>query len=432
MRVLFISALGESHALALRLMEEGHEIRYFIHSKTEGDIGDGLLNKVKAWQPYVKNSDLIFIDDVEQETDRGKFEGGKIAARLRAAGKKVIGGSPFGDRLENDRLFAQEIFQKAGMKTVPMYRFTSFAAARSFVKKHGGAWALKHNHQVPRDLAGVFWEPGELIGFLEWLEANYKDMSHGKPVDFVLQEAVRGIEIAVTAFFNGKEFLPGTIYVNQEVKKAMNDDEGPPTGQTLEIGRFMDQPKLFHETIAKLTPYLAKEGYCTWFDINCIATRDYIVPLEATARAGYPSVFAFTEGLNMPLGDFLAQAASGQTFTANTTRDWIATVVVAGGTFPYEDAEKNKRLLIKGLEEADWRHVHPNEVRLVNGKFYGAGSMGYVAVVTARGKTIETAATNCYERAKKIHVVPYRKLRTDAGAKAAKDYPRLFEWGWFN
>jgi len=430
MKFLFISALAESHALALRLLSEGHDVKYYIHSKTEADVGDGLVPKVKNWLPWVKWADIVVVDDVAQKTDAGQFPGSEIAVKLRKAGKKVIGGTPLGDKLENDRLFAQQVFQQLGLDVVETARFTSFEAAKRFVQKYGGGWAVKHNEQVPRELNAVFWEPEEVIGFLDWLDEVYSDITKSKKVDFILQRAVKGIEIAVTAFFDGKQFVPNSIYVNREVKKMMNEDEGPPTGQVGEIGRFVGDCKLFRETVAKLAPILAEGGYCTWIDLNCIVTRDKVVPLEATARMGYPTVFAFTHGLQMPLGEFFASVVSGEGKPIQVSRDWIATVVVAGGTFPHEDPEKNKYLLIEGLEDNEGWRIHPNEVRFERGQYRGAGSMGYAAVVTAKGKTIESAAENAYEIARKIKVVPFRKIRTDIEKKPAEGYPKLLEWGW--
>jgi phosphoribosylamine---glycine ligase len=53
---------------------------------------------------------------------------------LRKKGKLVVGGTPYTDRLEDDRAFGQQELRAAGVGIVPQKAFTSFDEAIEFVR----------------------------------------------------------------------------------------------------------------------------------------------------------------------------------------------------------------------------------------------------------------------------------------------------------
>ena len=56
-------------------------------------------------------ADVIVFDDTLGQ--------GEKAQALRAKGKPVVGGTPYTDRLEDDRSFGQEELKKAGVNIIP-------------------------------------------------------------------------------------------------------------------------------------------------------------------------------------------------------------------------------------------------------------------------------------------------------------------------
>jgi phosphoribosylamine--glycine ligase len=437
-KFLIVSCLGESVGLAIRLMAEGHEVLYYIHEKAEADCGDGFLNKVDDWRDHIEEADVVFFDDLDQK-HKGetayKSSAWSLEVREKYPDKLVIGGGhPDVAKLENDRMFAQEIMQQYGIPTVPMERFTSFADARKFIEENGGGWALKHNSQVDRDLAHVSKDPEDMIEFLDWLEKNWKDLGNGQPVDFVLQQAVDGIEFAVTAFFDGQHFRSEACYLNQEEKKELNGGNGRSTGQMGEIGFVVPNARLFQETLAKIEPFLQDKQYIGWADCNCIvAGPNQVVPLEFTiARPGYPTLYSWCELLAEPVGDWLIRMAQGDQAPIRAYPAINCTVVIATGTFPDQHPTRNKLAIIHGLDRVGLRHVWLAEAHWEDGKVYGAGEMGYLAVVTAKGNTIPEAAANAYKIVDEIEVVPYKKIRTDIGERAMQEFPQLYQWNWLS
>ena len=57
----------------------------------------------------------------------------------------MIGGSAFGDRLENDRAFAQGVLAELGFPVAPGSSSPTRAAATAFLAEHPGRYVLKFN-----------------------------------------------------------------------------------------------------------------------------------------------------------------------------------------------------------------------------------------------------------------------------------------------
>ena len=73
------------------------------------------MAKSKDWEKDVEWADIVIFDDTLGQ--------GEKANVLRKQGKKVIGGTPYSDRLEDDRSFGQEELKKAGVNIIPYGEF---------------------------------------------------------------------------------------------------------------------------------------------------------------------------------------------------------------------------------------------------------------------------------------------------------------------
>jgi len=434
MNILIISALADSSGLGVRLKAEGHNVLYYIHMDAEKETCDGILDKVDDWRPYVEESDLIIIDDVDQkEPGESAYQGGKWYEELREKypDKAIIGGSSWASKLENDRMFGQEVLQACGVPTVPMHRFTDFEDAIAFVSKQGGGWALKTEGQMDRTLAHVSWEPEDMIEYLEWLDANWEMLQPGKQPAFVLQRAVKGIEFAVTAFFDGEKFREDCVYLNQEIKRLMPGDVGPSTGQMSEIGIVVPRARLFQTVLKPLEPVLREKGVTHFIDLNCIiASPDTVIPLEFTGpRFGYPTIYSLIELADEPIGQMLFKLATRSPEPVRLYPGFVATLVIGTNRFPFTHP-LNRFCYVRGIEDVGLRHVHLAAVKWANGLLVGADDSGYLLVITGRGRTIEEATRKVYSIVDKIDVVPFKIYRNDIGPKTAREFEILQSWGW--
>ena len=104
-KFLFVSLTGLVGDIAWQVLKEGHEVRYFIGDPEEKDIADGFVPKTDDWEKDVDWADVIVFDDTLGQ--------GEKAVAMRAKGKAVVGGTPYTDRLEDDRSFGQEEFHPA-------------------------------------------------------------------------------------------------------------------------------------------------------------------------------------------------------------------------------------------------------------------------------------------------------------------------------
>jgi phosphoribosylamine-glycine ligase len=239
------------------------------------------------------------------------------------------------------------------------------------------------------------------------------------------------VEFAVTCFYDGQRFRSEVCYLNQEEKKLLDGGKGSNTGQMGEIGFCIPDARLFQETLAKLEPWLADKRYIGYADCNCIVGPDFLVPLELSiARPGYPTLYSWLEMLAEPAGEWLLRMCRQDGAPIKTHAAVNCTLVLATGSFPEPDETQAKLAVLNGLKKTGLEHVWLCEVRYADGKFRGAGTMGYLAVITNKGGSIPKAARNVYDVIDQLSVVPYEIYRMDIGMRAMQEFGKLDIWGW--
>jgi phosphoribosylamine--glycine ligase len=246
-----------------------------------------------------------------------------------------------------------------------------------------------------------------------------------------LQRHVTGVEVAVGAFFNGKEFIY-PLNVNFEHKKLFPGNIGPSTGE-MGTAMFWSGPnKLFNSTLKKMEAKLASEGYVGYIDLNCIVNGNGIYPLEFTARFGYPTISIQQEGMTTPIGQFLADLAAGANPKLKVKSGFQIGVRVVVSPFPFDDdatflsVSKHAAILFKkGIPE----EVHIEDVMQVNGQWYVAGTSGVVLVVCGVGQTMRQAQAQAYSRIRNI-MIPDMYYRDDIGERWFEDHDKLHTWGY--
>src|SRR3989344_3237132 len=94
-KFLFVSLEALSADLAWHVKKEGHDVRFSTKSREDISVGNGFFTKVSNWREWTDWADVIVFDDVLGQ--------GHEANKLRRMGKRVVGGTPYTDRLEDDR-----------------------------------------------------------------------------------------------------------------------------------------------------------------------------------------------------------------------------------------------------------------------------------------------------------------------------------------
>src|ERR1700693_5296949 len=327
---LFVSLTGLISDIAWQVSKEGHEVRYFIGDKKERDLGDGFVAKSKNWEKDVDWADILIFDDTLGQAEK--------AQALRQQGKKVIGGTPYSDRLEDDRSFGQEELKKAGVNIIPYGEFVSFDDAVDHVTQNPGRYVIKPSGEaqnVKRRLFVGEEDAGQDV--IRMLEAYKKALSDEIKV-FQLQRRVSGVEVAVGGFFNGKNFIY-PINVNFEHKKLFPGDIGPSTGE-MGTSMFWGEPnRIFNMTLKKMETKLAEQKYVGFIDVNCIVNSNGVYPLEFTARFGYPTISIQQESLLTPIGELLYRLADGSITRFKARSGFQVGVRIVVPPFPFTDNE---------------------------------------------------------------------------------------------
>ena len=423
-KFLFVSFESLSGDLAWQLQKEGNEVKVYIKDEDDKEVYDGFLKKVTSWEEHVEWADVIIFDDVGF---------GKKADSLRNAGKLVIGGSEYTDKLEEDRQFGQEEMKNAGMIVLPHWNFTDFDSAISFIESNPGRYVFKPSGTISSDDKGILFLGQEEDGkdIIEVLEQN-KVLWAKKINKFQLQKMAIGVEIAVGAFFNGDDFAY-PININFEHKRLFPGDIGPYTGEMGTLMFWSPPNDIFKTTLLKLKDKLKNSGYQGYIDINCIANPKGVYPLEITSRFGYPTISIQMEGIITPWGEFLYTLARKENSELKVSRGFQIGVVVAVPPFPFYDEKeafiyKDLSILFKKNSREG---VHIGDLKSINGIWSVAGKTGYVMVITGSGSTVEEARKMVYSRLKNISL-QNMYYRTDIGMRWFVESDKLHTWGYLH
>lgn len=434
-----ISSYAEILDIAMQLQYEGSEVVMSIPNHDYKTIGDGIVQKDDKWWNYIDGSWIFVVDGCEH---------GALQDYLRGKGVPVFGGSEAGDNLENNRQLGQKWFKSAGFYQPESANFKDISAAIKFVQAHPKQqWVLKQNADASKSInhVGKFEGNEDMVYHLEQLKTKWNEHEFGK-FDCDLMEKVEGLEVAVSAFFNGKDFMKNkagkvVAYINFEEKKQSEGGMGSTTGETGTTFLSIDEDnKIFKQVLAhpKILQVLRASKFRGVFDINCIQTKKGMVALEPTCRPGIPgSSYEFIEGLDMPTGDMLEAVAKGQNTPIELHPGVGMVLVVAAKPFPVEatlppeSTSVGERLWIlkdgkpvKEMEEEQKKHIHLQNFKKENGDFVVATSNGYLLTTTLRGKSIKEVQKSLVEYTKDNLYIPDMVVRHDIGERVIKFYAK--------
>ena len=419
---LFVTMHSMVQDMAWRVKKEGHNVKYYTKDIEQKEVGMGFFPLVEDWEKEIDWADIIIFDDVGL--------GEKVKA-LRKKGKLVIGGTPYTDKLEENKTFGQEELKNAGISIIPYADFNSFDEAIKFVEENPDRYVLKPSGKVQYDKGLSFIGEEKMGKDMIQVLNDYNKAWSKKIVNFQLQKRIFGVEVAVGAFFNGNEFI-FPICVNFEHKRLFPGDLGPLTGEMGTSMFWSSLNKLFENTLKKMQTKLAEEEYVGYIDINCIVNNHGIYPLEWTTRFGYPIIAMQTEGILNPLGEFLYGLAEGKNFKLKTKSGFHICVMIVVPPFPFKDKEtfnvKSKDSIVF-FKNDNREGICIGDLKLVEGEWLVSGEQGGVVIVCGIGPTMRQAQQQVYCRIKNINV-PNMYYRVDIGERWNEDSDKLHAWGY--
>jgi len=433
MRFLGVTETCDLGALYLRLQEDGHEVRVAVAEPLAQNTLAGMIPRSMDWKAELDwiraagNEGVILFEAVSEGY-------GALQDQLRRQGFNVIGGSRFGDRLENDRAFAQELLAELGFPRGHVWEFTDGDAADRFLVDHPGRYVIKFSGPDFRSSDNYVGQFGSGEDVRSVMAAKLRQC--GEDTKFILMQHISGIEMGVGAYFDGTAFLRPAC-LDWEHKGFFPGEMGELTGEMGTVATFDRSEGFFSRTLARLEPYLRQAGHVGYVNMNTIVNEHGIWPLEFTSRFGYPG-FAVL--------DPLQQSSWAELFRSMVTRSQQSFRVVPGfcvgvllttPPFPYSRHEVDETVGLpiffdRALGEEDWRHVHFGEVGKEDGQLVTSGLYGWTMVATGTGPTIQAAKQAAYDRLRRI-VVPRGRYRLDIGDRLIEgELGRLEALGMFD
>jgi phosphoribosylamine---glycine ligase len=431
MRFLGVGDYCDLGSLYLRLVNEGHEVKISISEPLCQGTLAGMVQRVDNWEAELAwirqagKEGIILFENVAD--DRGARQDS-----LRADGLQVIGGSKFGDRLENDRAYAQRVLQSLGMPIAPVIEFDTLASASAFIKSHPKRYVLKFNGDefgAADNYVGRFPDGRDVLAMIA---AKFRQMDRDQ-ISFVLMEYVSGIEMGVGAYFDGEKFLMPAC-LDWEHKRFFPGDMGELTGEMGTVVTYERTATFFNKTLARLSPLLKTHGYCGYINLNTIVNEEGVWPLELTCRFGYPG-YAILEPLQKTSWSVLLKSLVAQSATMLRTEPGFSVgIVMTTRPFPYVRTfvpePVGLPIIFEGaLSERDRKNLHFGEMGLIDGELVTAGYHGWTMVVTGTGHSIGEAQADAYRLAERV-VIPNVRYRNDIGMRlAAKDFAEVERLG---
>ena len=420
MRVLGITETCDLGSLYLRLQDEGHEVRITVSEPLAHGTMGGLVPRVAQWENE--------LDWIREAGGDGLiiFEAvgfGELQDRLRRDGFNVIGGSAFGDRLENDRTFALELLASHRMKIAPVREFSSAADAIADLAKHPRRCVFKLCDSAGETFVGTLPDGSDVAGLLQ-----VRPTPDGQR--FILVDHVDGVETGVGAYFNGTRFLRPAC-VDWEHKRFFAGNMGELTGEMGTVATFTGSERLFEAVLEPLEPHFRDAGHVGWVNLNTIINQEGVWPIEFTCRFGYPG-FAVLEPLQaLGWGELFKLLLSGTSTSFPFEPGFCTAIVLTTPPMPLSRKEVDAPVGLPVLvSDVDRKHLHLGEVGASGAGLVTSGLYGWTAVVTGTGDTVQAAKTLAYANAAKVHT-PNLRYRLDIGdALIAGELDLLSSWGW--
>lgn len=427
MRFLGIGEWNDLGDLYLQLRRDGHAVRVFIADPAAHDILEGLIERIDDWRDHLEwireaGPDGVIVFETVHH--------GQLQDDLRAAGYQVIGGTAFGDRLETDRAYGQQVMRDAGLEVLPSWSFSDAASACSFITANPARYVMKCDTGsvvVCTTHVGRATDGADIAALLR---LHMIRQTTGR---ILLTLYAAGVEVGVGAYFNGQRFLTPAC-LDWEHKRFFPGDIGELTGEMGTLVTYCGAENLFGRTLARFTSQLHSVGYVGYINLNLIVDHNHIWPLEFTCRFGYPG-YAILGTLQIEgWADLFRRMLDREARDFSVRNEYALGVVITVPPFPYPDGyerlSKGLPITFRDPRPDDSEHFHLAEAALHAGGLVCSGQIGYPLVVTGTGNDAEAAKREAYARVERV-IIPDMRFRHDIGDSFInRDRQLLRDWGY--
>ena len=301
-KFLFVSYDGLIGDIAWQVVKEGHEVKLLDQGPGGArDRATASCRKTDDWRGEVDWADVVVFDDV---LGHGR-DGARSCARR---GKLVVGGSPYTDRLEDDRAFGQHELKAAGVSIIPQENFTSFDDAIAYVQANPNRYVIKPSGEAQNYKRLLFVgeeEDGrDVVAGARGLQARLVGQDQGVPAP-AAHHGRRGRDRRLLQRQGVRLRRSASTSSTRSSSRATS--ARPPARWARAM--FWSEPnKIFNATLKKMEPKLAEEGYVGYIDVNCIVNATASIRWSSPRASAIPTISIQQEGLLTPIGELLRQA----------------------------------------------------------------------------------------------------------------------------
>jgi phosphoribosylamine--glycine ligase len=440
MKVLAIDCGSNFLDFLMRCQNYGHQVKWFDRKRKDGTprlAGKGIIEKIDDLEELRKKwlgwADLIVVADNIYLME--------FLDPYRKLGYPIFGPSPEAAKMELDRLHGQKCMKDAGIPILESKTFHDYGSAIKFVEKNPEMLVSKPSGDANKALSYVAHDSADLCYMLERWGQRPDLVTAAKEEGFLIQEKVKGIEMAVGGWF-GPGGWSKNIWENWEYKKLMAMDLGPATGEMGTLGRYVSKSKLADKVLFPITDYLKEIGYVGYVDNNCmIDEKGQPWPMEWTMRPGWPN---FHNQICVHQGDparWMLDLIDGKD-TLEVSKEVTISLVMAIPDFPYSKLTNKEVSGIPVYGATDFDHIHWSEIMIgkdvpvfIDGKVvrmaHPVTAGDYVLVCTGTGSTITGARKSAYTAIKKVRMPASPFYRPDIGkGRMVPQLPQLHALGY--
>lgn len=430
MRFLGATETCDLAALYLRLQQEGHDVRVAINEPMARGTLAGMVPQVEDWKAELDwiraagEDGVIIFESVSEGF-------GDIQDGLRSQGFQVIGGSAFGDRLENDRAYAQQLLADHGFPSGHVHEFREVTAAEAYIAERPNRYVLKFsgpNFASSDNYIGLSPDGHDVRAMLR---RKLRNIDRGS-ASFILMDFIEGVEMGIGAYFDGERFLKPAC-LDWEHKRFFAGDMGELTGEMGTVATYDRSARFFDLTLGRLEHVFRGRGHVGYVNLNTIVNDAGIWPLEFTCRFGYPG-FAVLTPLQRTPWSALFRMMLRRSQPAFETRPGFCTgIVLTTPPFPYSRKQIAEPiglpvLLDGAISDVDRAHLHFGEIGMDDGELVTSGLYGWSMVVTGVADTIAEARMLAYDRANRVRI-PNVRYRLDIGERLiTRDLSHIEQW----
>lgn len=352
---------------------------------------------------------------------------------------KIVGATQASAAWELDRTLGQQVFKRAGIATPPFREFTNYDEAIRYVEKEGKAFVSKPlGDEENKSLSYVPHNAADLIYMLR----RWKKSAKSYKSAFILQEKVKGVEMAVGAWVGPQGFIGG-FTENFEFKKLMVGDLGPNTGEMGTAVAVRARSKLAEKVLLPLEEAIVETGHTGYIDVNCIVSEDGTPwPLEFTTRFGYPTWPIQQQLVEGDPAEWLLDLVDGRDARPFNMHDVAIGVVLANGDFPFSHMTKREvtHIPLYGASPTVMERLNFNEMMVgtaphqvgerVEDRQCYVSAGDYLMVCTGLGPTVSEARQDAYRLVRRLSMPASPFYRTDIGLKLKECLPKVQELGY--